>query len=88
MHFPIEEADFDGSVLEIIFPADENLSEPIFELPADIPIVNDEIDEAKVQQFVVFLQVDSALQTSGVEIKQNKSICNIIDDDRESIMIN
>ena len=75
-------------MLEIVFPADENLSEPIFELPANIPIVDDEIDEAKVQQFVVFLQVDSALQTSRVKIKQNKSICNIIDDDRESIMIN
>ena len=80
-----EEADFDGTVLEIIFPADENLSEPIIELPANIPIINDEIDEANVQQFVVFLQAFSALAPSRVKIDQNTSICNIIDDDCESI---
>ena len=82
-----EEADFDGTVLEIIFPADENLSRSIFELPADIPVVDDEINEAGAQQFIVSLRVFSALNISLVKIEQNTSICNIIDDDSMSNII-
>ena len=81
-----EEADFDGTVLEIIFPSDENLSRPIFELPADIPIVDDEINEANLQQFIISLRLSSALNTSRVKIEQNTSICNIIDNDCKSKM--
>ena len=71
-------------MLEIIFPADGNLSRSIIELPANIPIVDDEINEADVQQFIVGLQVFSALDTSKVKIEQNASICNIMDDDSKS----
>ena len=79
-----EEADFDGTVLEIVFPADENLSRSIFELPADILVVDDEINEAGAQQFIVSLRVFSALNISLVQIEKNTSICNIIDDDSKS----
>ena len=82
--FFTEEADFDGTVLEIIFPADENLPRPIFELPANIPIVDDEINEANIQKFIVSLQLFSALHSSHVKIEQNTSICNIIDNDGKS----
>ena len=79
-----EEADFDGTVVEIIFPSDENLPRPIFELPADIPIVDDEINVANLQQFIVSLGLISALNISRVTIEQNTSICNIIDNDCKS----
>ena len=79
-----EEADFNGTVIDIIFPPDESLPRPIFELPADIPIVDDEINEANMQQFIVSLRLISALNTSRVKIEQNTSICNIIDNDCKS----
>ena len=82
----LEEADFDGTVLEIVFPADEGLPSPIFNVRADIPVINDDIDEAHEQQFIAFLEVINATNPSTSSVSnnfspRNISICRINDDD-------
>ena len=83
----IEEADFDNTVLEIVFPADEGLPSPIFNVRADIPVINDDIDEAHEQQFIAFLEVINATNPSTSNSVSNNfsprniSICRINDDD-------
>ena len=79
----IEEADFDGTPLEIVFPADEGLPSPIFNVRADIPVVNDNIDEAHEQQFIAFLEVINA--TNPSLSLRNTTICRINDDDRKTL---
>ena len=81
-----ENADFDGTVIEIVFPADEGLPSPIFNVRADIPVINDDIDEAHEQQFIAFLEVINATNTSTSSVSnnfspRNTSICRINDDD-------
>ena len=80
------EADFDGTPLEIVFPADESLPLPIFNVRADIPVINDDIDEAHEQQFIAFLEVINATNPSTSSVSnnfspRNISICRISDDD-------
>ena len=83
----IEKDDFDGTILEIVFPADESLPSPIFNVRADIPVVDDLIDEAHEQQFIAFLEVVNATNTSTSSSVSNNfsprniSICRINDDD-------
>ena len=83
----LEEADFDGTVIEIVFPADEGLPSPIFNVRADIPVINDDIDEAHEQQFIGFLEVINATNPSTSSSvsnnfsPRNTSICRINDDD-------
>ena len=89
----IEEADFDGTVLEIVFPADEGLPSPIFNVRADIPVINDDIDEAHEQQFIAFLEVINATNPSSSSSVSNNfsprniSICRINDDDCKCVYI-
>ena len=74
--------------MNITFPANENMLRPITEVQADVTIVDDEINEADEQQFIVFLEVVSGIDTSHIRIVQNMSICHIIDDDRKLITSN
>ena len=80
----LEEADFDGTPLEIVFPADEGLPSPIFNVKADIPVVNDNIDEAHEQQFIAFLEVINATKPN-LFLVRNTTICRINDDDCKTL---
>ena len=77
-----EEADFDGTVIEITYPADEGLAQPITNVRASIPVVDDTVDEAEVQQFIAYLEIANATNLGGVDNSvRNTTICRIEDDD-------
>ena len=80
----LEEADFDGTPLEIVFPADEGLPSPIFNVRADIPVVDDNIDEAHEQQFIAFLEVINTTNPN-LFIVRNTTICRINDDECKTL---
>ena len=67
------------TVLTVTFPADE-LS-PLAELPVDIGIVHDDINEADEQIFVVHLEVLDAMDFDLLQNTRNTSFCAIIDND-------
>ena len=65
------------------FPADElNNNADVSRL---IPIVDDEIDEAHEQVFLIFLEVLEAINSDLITITRNNSIGHIIDDDGEPL---
>ena len=80
----LEEADFDGTPLEIVFPADEGLLSPLLNMRADIPVVNDNIDEAHEQQFIAFLEIINATNPN-LFLVRNTTICRINDDDCKTL---
>ena len=80
----IEEADFNDTPLEIVFPADEGLPSLIFNVRADIPVVDDNIDEAHEQQFIAFLEVINATNPN-LSLVRNTTICRINDDDCKTL---
>ena len=81
IHPYTEAADFDGTVINITYPADEGLSSPIPNVRASIPVVNDTIDEAEQQQFIAYLEITNAINPGGVGTGRNVIICRIDDDD-------
>ena len=52
-----------------------------------IPIVDDEIDEAHEQVFVILLEVLEAVNSTLITITRNNSIGRIIDNDGESLIV-
>lgn len=78
----IGEEDFDGNIIVVTFPADEDELSPINDVAADIPITDDNIDENLNQYFIAQLNFVSAtnmglLDNSGC----NVTVCTIVDDD-------
>ena len=74
--------DFNNSVITITFDADEDAENS--QLGAPIPIINDVINEAVEQFFVVQLSVVSSLNPAGVDISvRSASLGRIIDNDRK-----
>lgn len=78
-------------MFEIVFPADEDLSSPIADIPAHVSIFEDEINEA-VQVFLTQLDVLSAVNADLIFIEQNQLVpelmlpfsftgCAIVDND-------
>lgn len=79
-----DEDDFDKKALTIMFPPDEDEASPITRVPASIPIVDDEVDEAREQVFIVYMEVLNATNRELlITDEQNVSICTIIDNDRK-----
>ena len=62
------------------FPVDE-----ISRISAFIPIVDDEINEAWKQVFVVLLQVEEAVNSDLITITRADSTCVIIDNDGKQL---
>ena len=81
IHPYTEEEDFDGTVINIIYPVDEGLASPIANVSAFIPVVDDPIDEADEQQFIAYLEITDATNLGGVGTGRNVTICRIDDDD-------
>ena len=72
--------DFSTDALDITFPADESEENIQLQLPAVIPIVDDNIDEAEREYFIVHLsQIDHALP--GLVLGTTISIGGIEDND-------
>ncbi len=77
-----DEADFNTTVFEVVFPADEGLNAAT-EVDAFISVVDDTIDEIEEQVFVVLLEVVNATNPRLLDIDRNLSVCRIIDNDRK-----
>ena len=58
------------------------------EIIISVPIVDDLINEADEQYFVLTLEVVDATNASRIIIVQQNSLCRIIDDDCESVLTN
>ena len=80
--FPEEKRDFSTDPVNITFNADEGSAEP--ERSISIPIVNDGVDEAIEENFIVLLTLVEASNLSGVNVSQPariSSVCHIVDVD-------
>ena len=74
--------DFNSSVITITFDADEDAE--ISEVGASIPIINDVINEAVEQLFVIQLSLVSSLNPARVDTSdRSASLGRIIDNDRK-----
>ena len=69
----------------MIFPADENLIMNIADVEEFIPIVDDEIDEAQEQVFIILLEVLDAVNFDLITITRSTSLGRIVDNDREQL---
>ena len=79
-YFLSELADFDNTVIRIIFEADENNADN--EGAAPIPLVNDLINETDEQVFIVELRLIRSTNPAGIDLTTRPaSICRIINDD-------
>ena len=80
--FPEEDRDFSTDPVNITFNADEGNAQP--ERSIFIPIVNDGVDEANEENFIVLLTLVEASNLSGVNVSQPariSSLCRIADVD-------
>ena len=67
-------------MIRITFAPDEN--EEVNEVNVPIAIVDDPVNEATEQVFVVHLQLISGVNPSSIDLtKQQTSLCRIIDND-------
>ena len=66
-----------------MFPADEIVN--IADVEEFIPIVDDELDEALEQVFVILLEVLKAVNIDLITITRNTSFGRIIDNDGEPL---
>ena len=71
----IDYMDFKRNVLYVKFPTDEDTVE------VTIPIVDDDIDEADEQVFIIFLEVVYAIDRNSLHINRAISIGRIKDDE-------
>ena len=75
-----DKRDFNATAFEVTYPADEGANVvPI--VPASIGITDDEINEAREQTFVVFVEVVEAANLDLLTIIRDNSLCVIVDND-------
>ena len=77
-----DEADFNITIFEVTFPADEGRA-PATDIDAFIPIVDDEVDEAQIQFFIAYLEVQNYANFDLIVLPRVVSRCIIVDNDRE-----
>ena len=77
--------DFDATAFDVTFPDDEVVN--IADVLGTIPIVDDEIDEAHEQVFVILLEVLEAVNSTLITITRSNSIGRIIDNDGEFLIV-
>ena len=78
--FPVDFNDFENSAIVVTFQPDET-GRLIIDVDTPVPIVDDSINEAVEQNFVVTVEVVNAFNTSRITIEREDSLCRIIDDD-------
>ena len=72
-------ADFDNTTLTVTFQSDED--DPVNELSVPVAIVDDDVDEASEQDFVVVLKLSESINPERISLGRNVSLCRITDDD-------
>ena len=79
--------DFDNTTLFAEFPIDEGRSNPVISVEVAIPIVDDNIDEADEQVFIIFLEVINATNFDNLNIPEDRkvSIGRIIDNESKYV---
>ena len=75
--------DFDATAFDVTFPDDETMNRA--DVQEFIPIVDDEIDEAQEQVFIIFLEILDAVNFDLITITRNTSFGRIIDNDGEPL---
>lgn len=74
--------DFNSTVIRITLDPDENNG--IYEVLVPVPLVNDQINEAVEQNFIVELRLINSINPDGIDLTiRPASACRIIDDDRK-----
>ena len=66
--------DFDNTTLFAVFPIDEGRRNPVISVELNISIVDDEIDEADEQIFIIFLEVINTTNLDNLNILENRHI--------------
>ena len=79
--FGTDKNDFNATSLNLTFPADEAMN--IADVLETIPIIDDEIDEAQEQVFIIVLEVLEAVNLDLITITRSTSFGRIIDNDGE-----
>ena len=74
--------DFDNTTIFVTFQPDE-IGQQMDDVNTPVPMVDDVINEADEQNFVVTVEVVDAFNTSRISIEREDSLCRIIDDDGE-----
>ena len=73
-------ADFDNTTLTVTFQSDEDA--PVNEHSVPVAIVDDDVNEAMEQDFVVVLRLSESINQESISLEtRNVSLCRIIDDD-------
>ena len=83
LFFCTDTNDFNATAFNVIFPADEIVNIP--DVEEFIPIVDDEIDEAQEQVFIILLEVLEAVNFDLIRITRDTSFGRIIDNDGEPL---
>ena len=65
-----------------MYPADEGVN-IVQGIPAPIRVIDDDVNEAREQTFIVLLEIERAVNTDLITITRNNSFCVIIDNDGE-----
>ena len=84
--FLIDTDDFDSTIKTITFEADEG-GTPINEKMIQVPIVDDPINEATEQDFVVIINVTDTINFPLTVVTRRSSILRIIDNDRKLMIL-
>lgn len=79
-----DSADFSNATITITFQPDGD--KVINQLDVPVPIIDDTINEANEQVFVVELRLVSSENPSSVTIARQTSLCRIIDNDCKIMM--
>ena len=83
LFFCTDTNDFNATAFNVTFPADEVMN--IADVLRLIRIVDDEIDEAQEQVFIIFLEVLEAVNFDLITITRSTSFGRIIDNDGEPL---
>jgi hypothetical protein len=74
--------DFNATAFNVIYPADEGIA-PVQTVPAFINVTDDDVNEAREQTFIAFLEIVEAANLDLITITRTNSTCVIVDNDGE-----
>jgi hypothetical protein len=74
--------DFNATAFDVVYPADEGIA-PVQTVPAFIDVTDDDVNEAREQTFIAFLEIVDAANLDLITITRTNSTCVIVDNDSE-----
>ena len=78
--------DFSTEPIDITFPADEG-APLVLQLDAHVPVVDDQVDEAEREYFILHLSlIDGASSSSSITLDGSVSVGTIFDSDGECLV--